>query len=254
MRAERALEIIKRKFEIDLIMVNGSKPNCFLFVGDVPNWDLFFKEITNNLPIDGYWKALDLSRLTNEDYYNNYHLSSTFMIMNSLSFIEEEPDFSTEQLNFNFQTLDLSFLENLEMEALLDQFENIVENYGDLLNATISEEELEQFLDILGSFSLSNESSYTSLMIQYEGLSDGIKKVGDNQFVFNLWQSLGYQGKSLAPSEKIYIVLLGAFMSDIEINILGTDIIDQTPNNFEFYDYLLEQISLLIYLLILFVV
>jgi uncharacterized repeat protein (TIGR01451 family) len=36
-------------------------------------------------------------------------------------------------------------------------------------------------------------------------------------------------------------------MSDIEINILCTDIIDQTPSNFEFYDYLLEQISLLLY-------
>ncbi|MHA2280334.1 MAG: hypothetical protein ACXAC5_05745 [Promethearchaeota archaeon] len=248
MRAERALEIIKRKFEIDLIMVNGSRPNCFIFVGDTPKWDLFFDEITNNLPMDGYWKALDLLRLTNEDYYNNYHLSSTFMIINSLSFIEEEPDFSTEQLNFNFQTLDLSFLENLEVEALLDQFNIIIENFGDLLNATISEEELEQFIEILGSFSLSNESSYTSLMIQYEGLSDGIKKVGNNQYMFNLWDSLGYQGKSLAPSEKIYIALIGAFMSDIEINLLCTDIIDQTPSNFEFYDYLLEQISLLLYL------
>ena len=28
LRAERALEIIKRKFEIDLIIVNGSRPNC----------------------------------------------------------------------------------------------------------------------------------------------------------------------------------------------------------------------------------
>jgi len=248
LRAERALEIIKRKFEIDLITVNVSKPNSYLFVGDAPNWDLFFDEIKNNLPMDGYWKALDFSRLTSEDYYNNYHLSSTFMIINSLSFIEEEPDFSTEQLNFNFQTLDLSFLDNLELEALLDQFSNIVENFGDILNTTISEEELQQFIEILGSFSLSNESIYTSLMVQYEGMNDGIKKVGNNQYEFNLWKSLGYQGISLAPSEKIYIALIGAFMSDIKINILCTDIVDQTPTNFEFYDYLLEQISLLIYL------
>ncbi len=247
LRAERALEIIKRKFEIDLIRVNGSKPNCFLFVGDAPNWDSFFDEITNNIPMDGYWKALDLSRLISKEYYNNYHLSSTFMILNSLSFIEEEPDFSTDQLNFNFQTLDFSFLENLEMEALIDQFNLIIENYGEILNATISEDELEQFIEILGSFSLSNESSYTSLTIQYEGLSEGIKKIGNNQYKFNLWDSLGYRGKPLAPSEKIYIALVGAFMSDIEVNILCTDIIDQTPSNFEFYDYLLEQISLLLY-------
>ncbi|MFW9825183.1 MAG: hypothetical protein ACFFE4_19735, partial [Candidatus Thorarchaeota archaeon] len=247
-RAERAMEIIKRKFDIDLIRINSSDLNSFIFIGDLPNWDLYFDEITNNLPMDGYWKALDLSRLTSEDYYNNYHLSSTFMIINSLSFIEEEPDFSTEQINFNFQTLDFSFLENLELEALIDQFDVIIENYGELLNVTISEEELEQFIEILGSFSLSNESSYTNLMIQYEGLSEGIKQVGSNEYIFNLWESLGYQGRPLAPSEKIYIALIGAFMSDIEINILCTDVIDQTPSNFEFYDYLLEQVSLLLYL------
>ncbi|MFX1454050.1 MAG: hypothetical protein ACFFDB_01615 [Promethearchaeota archaeon] len=248
LRAERAMEIIKRKFEIDLISVNNSDPNSFIFVGDAPNWNIYFDEITNNLPMDGYWKALDLSRLTSEDYYNKYHLSSTFMIINSLSFIEDEPDFSTDQINFNFQSLDFSFLDNLETEVLINQFNVILDNYGGLLNATFSEAELEQFIETLGTLTLSNESSYTSLMIQYEGLSDGIKKVGSNEYIFNLWESLGYQGRPLAPSEKIYIALIGAFMSDIEINLLCTDVIDQTPGNFEFYDYLLEQVSLLLYL------
>ncbi|MFX1329567.1 MAG: hypothetical protein ACFE91_15680, partial [Promethearchaeota archaeon] len=41
LRAERALEIIKRKFKIDLIMVNTSEPNFFPFVGACPNWDCF---------------------------------------------------------------------------------------------------------------------------------------------------------------------------------------------------------------------
>ncbi len=248
LRAERALEIIKRKFEIDLIMVNVSKINSFIFIGDFPKWDLFFDEITRNLPMDGYWKALDLSRITSKNYYEKFHLSSTFMIINSLSFIEEEPDFSTDQLNFNFQSLDLSYLENLELNPLIDQFGTIGGNFGEIINATISEEELDQFIDVLSSFSLSNESSYTSLMIQYEGLSDGIKKIGINQYEFDLWKSLGYIGTPLAPSEKIYIALVGAFMSDIEINILCTDIVDQTPSNFEFYDYLLEQIDLLMYI------
>jgi len=138
LRAERALKIIKRKFEMDLIMVNGSKLNCFLFVGDFPNWELFFEEITNNLPMDGYWKALDLSRLTSKNYYENYHLSSTFMIINSLSFIEEEPDFSTDQLNFNFQSLDLSYLENLEVESLIDQF-NIIMKISEIFLTQLSQ-------------------------------------------------------------------------------------------------------------------
>lgn len=39
LRAERALKIIKRKFKIDLIMVNVSEPNFFPFIGYYPNWE-----------------------------------------------------------------------------------------------------------------------------------------------------------------------------------------------------------------------
>lgn len=247
-RAERALEIIRRKFQIDLIMVNVSEPNFFPFVGDYPDWEILLNELTNNLPMDGYWKALDLSRLTSEVYLNNHHLSSTFIILNSLDFFKGDYEITTTQLDFNINTLDLSFLENLETEELIEQFNNIIENYGELLNATISEEELEQFIEILGSFTLLNDSHYTNLVIQYEGLSEGISKTGKNQYKFDLWDAIGYEGEPLAPSEKIYIALIGAFMTDIEINVLCTEIVDATPVNFEFYDYLLEQIGLIFYL------
>ncbi|MFX0138803.1 MAG: hypothetical protein ACFFDN_34500, partial [Candidatus Hodarchaeota archaeon] len=139
-------------------------------------------------------------------------------------------------------------LENLELENLVDQLDTAIENYGDLINATISEEELEQFIEIFGSLALVNDSHYTSISIQYEGLDDGIQKISENQYKFNLWDALGYKGGALGPSEKIYITLVGAFISEIEINILCTDIIDATPMNFEIYDYLLEQIGLLFYL------
>ncbi len=248
LRAERALEIIKRKFEVDLMKLNVSEPNFFPFVGNYPNWEIFLHEITSNLPMDGYWKALDIARLTGEEYLKNHHLSSTFMIINSLDFFEGDFDISTDQLNFNTESIDLSFLENLEMGNLIDQFNEIIDNYGELFNATISDDELEQFIEILGAFTLSNDSHYTSLMVQYEGLNEGIKKLGGNQYKFNLWDSLGYEGDPLTPSEKIYIALIGAFMSDIEINILCTEIVDATPVNFEFYDYLLEQIGMIFYL------
>ncbi len=248
LRAERALEIIRRKFKIDLIMLNASEPNFFPFIGSCPNWNCLFKELTDNFPMDGYWKALDINRLTSQEYFENYHISSTFMLLNSLDFFEGDFDVSTDQVNFNIDSLDLSFLEGLEMENLIDQLEVAVENYGDIVNATISEDELEQFVDLFSAFTLRNDSHYTSISIQYEGLSKGIQKIGKNQYKFNLWEALGYQGSPLTPSEKIYIALTGALMSEININILCSEIIDATPLFYDFYDYLLEQIGLLLYL------
>jgi len=247
LRAERALEIIRRKFMIDLIMINVTTPKFFPFIGSYPNWNCFYEELTKNFPMDGYWKALDINRLTSQEYLENYHISSTFMLLNSLDFFEGDFDIGTDQVNFNTDSLDLSFLENLELENLVDQLGLALENFGDLVNATISENELEQFIDIFSSFTLTNNSHYTSISIQYEGLNKGIQKIGKNQYKFNLWEALGYQGSPLAPSEKIYIALTGALMSEIKINILCTDVIDITPKYFDFYDYLLEQIGLLFY-------
>ncbi|UCC21198.1 MAG: hypothetical protein JSV62_07960, partial [Promethearchaeota archaeon] len=247
LRADRALEIIKRKFKIDLIMVNSTEPNFFPFIGSCPEWKCYFNELTANFPMDGYWKALDINRLTSQSYSQNNHLSSSFILLNSLDFFEGDFNITTDQVNFNLDFLDLTFLESLGLESLLDQFDAILENYGDLFNATISEDELEQFIEIFSAFTLRNNSHYTSISIQYEGLPEGIVKIGKNQYEFDLWDAIGYYGDPLAPSEKIFIALTGAILSNIEINILCTDIIDTTPMNFKFDDYLLEQLALLFY-------
>ncbi|MFW9826101.1 MAG: hypothetical protein ACFFEY_00585 [Candidatus Thorarchaeota archaeon] len=247
-KAKRALEIIKRKFKIDLIMVNVSEPNFYPFVGACPDFNCFFQELMINFPMDGYWKALDVQRLTSEAYLKSNHISSSFMLLNSLDFFDGEYNLSTDQINFNLDSLDLSFLQTIGLENLLEQFDAIIENFGDFFNLTISEEEFQQFLEIFSSFTIVNDSHYTTISIQYEGLDEGIQKVGDNQYRFNLWDALGYHDEPLAPSEKIYIALAGAFMSEINIEILCTDIIDATPMNFKFSDYLLEQIALLFYL------
>jgi len=247
-RAQRALEIIRNKFLIDLIMVNTSEPNFFPFVGHYPEWDSFFYELTKNFPMDGYWKALNIERITSEDYLDNYHVSSMFMQINSLDFFTGDYNLTTDQLDFNIDSLDLSFLENLEMENLVEQFTAASENMGGFFNATISEEELEQFIKVLSSFSLKNESHYTIINIQYEGLEEGIIEIDKNQYMFNLWDAIGYKGDPLVPSEKIYIALAGAFMSEIKVNILCTEIIDVTPINFKFYDFLLEQLELILFL------
>ncbi|MFW9880908.1 MAG: hypothetical protein ACFFG0_48220, partial [Candidatus Thorarchaeota archaeon] len=247
LKASRALEIIKGKFKIDLIMINTTEPNFFPFIGSCPEWECFFSELTANFPMDGYWKALDINRLTSQNYVQNSHLSSSFILLNSLDFFDGDFDITTDQVNFNLDFLDLAFLESLELESLFEQFDAIIENYGDLVNATISGDELEQFIEIFSAFTLRNDSHYTSISVQYEGLPNGIRKIGKNQYEFNLWDALGYIGPPLAPSEKIFIALTGAILSNIEINILCTDIINATPMRFNFDDYLLEQLALLFY-------
>lgn len=260
-KSVRARKIIQRKFDIDLIMVNSSNPNFFPFVGYYPQWDLFFEEVTRNIPMDGYWKALDVERLTSDEYIENNHISTTFLMLNSLDIIQQGLNVSTDQLNFNFNAMDLSYLENMDFEALLDQYSTALAGFAgmqDLLegfidpesqsNETVEESDIEMATQALGSFSLSNDSHYTTLMVQYEGLAQGIKALGNNQYEFNLWDAMGYEGSALHPSEKIYIALIGAFMSEIDINILGTEILDATPQYFELYDFMLEQVGLLLFL------
>ncbi|NHJ23635.1 MAG: hypothetical protein EAX89_03615 [Candidatus Lokiarchaeota archaeon] len=255
-RANRALEIIKRKFEIDLILINVSDIHFIPFIGYYPNWELFLREVTGNLPMDGYWKALDLQRLSSSNYFNTNHLSSTFFIINDLNILNDDFLESIDQVNFNLESLDLSFLESIDIETIFEQFSTILVDYSSLfgnftdfinINETVSQENIESLSEIFNTFELSNESHYVSLMIQYEGLSEGITSISDNQYKFDLWKSLNYLGEPLRPSEKVFIALSGAFMSNINIKIYSTEIIDVTPTNFDFYDFLLEQIGLILF-------
>lgn len=221
-KASRALKIIQEKFCVDLIMVNSSNSHFIPFVGYYPDWDIYFEEIMTNLPDDGYWKALDVDRLTDSNYYENYHLSSTYFVLNSMDFLDFMNDLPTDQINFNFDALDLSFVEGIDLGAFL----------GIPLG--------------LGSIELPGNSHYTSLTIQYEGLDNGVIKKGPNQYEFNLWNALGYDGEALRPSDKVFIALLGIFLSSIDINILCTEVIDSTPNVLEFDDYTLSRIKTLL--------
>jgi len=247
LRANRALDIIKRKFEIDLININSSNPYLFPFVGYYPDWGSFIEEMTKNLPMDGYWQTLDIDRLTSNTYIHNHHLSVTYLLLNSL---DEEFNISTDQLSFDSDTIESSLSRFRDIEDFIEQIGNIFEQFNDsddgflqLLgfdNQTVSQEDLDQ---IGGAFNLTTDSHYTTLTIQYEGLYNGIRKRADQEYEFSLWDALGYTGGAISPSEKIYIALLGALMSGIDINILCTDIIDATPENFELSDFMLEQIG-----------
>ncbi|MFO8018690.1 MAG: CARDB domain-containing protein [Promethearchaeia archaeon] len=259
-RSERAMKIIREKLEIDTIMVNSTDPNFFPFVGYYPDWSVYFEEVLANLPNDGYWEALDSEYLSSAEYVNNHHLSSTFMLINSLDIIEEGLNVSTDQLDYNLAGVDLSYLENLDMEAMIGQFNELLleyeEQFGDLApllglgNESVSEfGDMAEMMEVLGgSFALRNDSHYSTLLVQYEGRNEGIKETGSKQYKFNLYDAMGYSGESLHPSEKIYIALVGSLLSEIDINILGTEVIDASPKYFNLYDYMLDQVGLILYL------
>ena len=239
-RADRAIKIIKEKFQVDLIPVNTTEPNFYPFVGNYPDWDIYIDEITHNIPKDGYWKALDVERLTSSDYLDDNHLSSTYFLINSLDILEKDFLDSDSQVNFNIDSIDMSFLQNLQIEDIFSQFFGLNTSIAGI-NETIGG--FESFNEIFGRFSLSNESHYASLMIQYEGVEEAIKKIGDDEYSFNLWKAMGYDLGSLRPSEKVFIALLGAFMSEIDIQVLCSEIINNTPEFFSLYDFLLEQLQ-----------
>ena len=222
-KSSRALEIIRRKFEMDLIMVNSSNSRFFPFVGYYPEWGHFFEELTSNFPNDGYWKALDTDRLTSSSYYENQHLSASFMVINSLEILELMINLPTDQVDYNLGALDLSFAEGLDLGDL-----------GSLFNTT----------DV--SIGLSENAHYTTLSIQYEGVDEGIETIGSNQYLFDLWKAMNYTGNPLRPSEKIFISLLGIFMSTITINIICTEVVDSTPRYFEFDAYTLQRLETLL--------
>jgi len=242
-RAERALEIIRRKFQMDLILVNVTEPNYYPFIGHVPDWNVYIDQITLNLPKDGYWDAFDIDRITSNEYNQNHHLSSTYFLINSLDILDRDIYNLTNQVNFNLESLDLSYLENLEVENIFDAFSGLNETLG----IDTNQSGFAGFSDLFSSLSFSNDSHYTNLMIQYEGCDNAVKKIGKDEYSFNLWDAMGYEGDELKPSKKIFIALIGAFMSNIEVSILGSDIIDTTPNYFELSDFLLEQLGLLFY-------
>ena len=255
-RAERALDIIRRKFEIDLIQIPTSNQFFFPFIGYFPNWNVYMREIMGNLPMDGYWKALDVERLTSDEYLNSKHLSSTFLLINSLDLLEKDFLTLVDQIDFNIDSLDLSYLESFDVETIFEQFSNILldyptifGNFTDLIgtNETETSEDMDALTEALGGLSLSNQSHYANLMVQYEGAEGSIIEVGQNNYEFNLWKALNYDGDALRPSEKIFIALLGAFLSNLDINIMSTEITDVSPKYYDFYSFLLEQIDTVLF-------
>lgn len=254
-RAERAFKIIKNVFEIDLFRIDTSKKNFFPFIGYYPNWEIVLNRLYANLPKDGYWKALDLDRLLSNEYLEKQHLSFSILLLNSLEIYNEGINITSSQFNYDISDYALPFLETFNMgesNETTEGLEGLFGGFGEFLGIEdLNQTFLEGFDEILGSGGgmLEENNRYVAMKIQYEGNPEGIEKItGSNNYTFDLFKAMGYNETTLYPSEKMFIAITGTFMSEIEINILSTDIMDVSPKNFQFSDDLIEDLEEIIWL------
>jgi len=251
------LEIVKRKFKIDILNVNSSEPNFFPFIGYYPQWDNILEELTSNIPTDGFWKALDIARLSKYEYYSKNHLSVSYAMINNPDFFKEGIDMGFDQIDFNTGAIVSPFLEGAgfqetteELTSILEENEDFIDNISSFLgvNESISNENLEGLNETTGVESLKNNSHYTIIEVQYEGLDDAFRILGSGEYNFDLFKSLGYNGEKLEPSEKIYNNLMGAFLTELDTNVLCSEVTSTNPPYVKFNSQLLDQLGLLLYL------
>ncbi len=254
-RAERAFKIIKNAFEIELFQMDISEKNCFAFIGYYPIWEIVLNRFYTNLPKDGYWKALDLERLMSNEYLENRHLSFSILLLNSLEILNTGINITSSQFNYDISDYALPFLETLSVEEsneTTEGLEDLLGGFGEFLGIEdLNQTFLDTFDAILGAGggTLEENNRYVSMKIQYEGNPEGIEKItGSNNYKFDLFKAMGYDETTLYPSEKMFIAITGTFMSEIEINILSTDIMDVSPKSFQFSDDLIEDLEEIIWL------
>ncbi len=254
-KSERAFKILSRKFKLDFIHVNSSQMNYYPFIAYYPKWSNILQEFTENIPKDGYWKAFDLERLSSRSYTNNKHLSLSYIMINSPDLFEGTIDFGNDQLDFNRGASMSPFLKGGDTADLFSQISSISGENEDLFgntsaisgeNETTSTPGFGNMTMGVGNFTLLKNSHYSILEVQYQGLDEGIRTIKSNEYEFNLFEALGYKEESLEPSEKVYISLDGAFLSELDINVLCTEITDTIPRYSEFSKYLLEQLAFLL--------
>lgn len=253
-RASRAFKVIKNAFEIEVFGLETSQENLFPFIAYYPDWDIFLNRLYYNLPKDGYWGAFDIDRISSDEYLENNHLSSTFLLIDSLETLTEGLNYTSSQFNFDISQFDLSFLEMLNITNMLGDLTELIDE--DMMEMLGIEDFNETMIDLLGAIGglsstmLEEGNRFVTMFIQYEGKPEGITQGNNpNEYVFDLFNAIGYSGSTLYPSEKIMIAIIGAMMCEIDINILSTDIHDTTPSTYQFSDDIIEDIAFIMWLM-----
>lgn len=241
-RANRALNVIRETFKIDLIMLNNSGfTNWYPFIGYYPDWNNILTIMTYNTPKDGYWGALDIDRLKSSNYLNNNHISTFILMLTSMELIKEGLSLSEQYFGFDLTEFSFSFMQETSINNVL----------GGLLGLLgVGSPSLSSFgtLDIN---SFINGGSYVlATVLQYEGHPNGIIKQGNN-YEFDLSKAMNYNfsvNGSLKPSNKIFNGLIGALLTEIDISVYNGEITSWSPETLYISDYLKDTINTLAFL------
>ncbi|MBD3194977.1 MAG: hypothetical protein GF317_07985, partial [Candidatus Lokiarchaeota archaeon] len=256
-KSARALEIIRRKFSMDIILVNSSDSHFIPFVGYYPEWDIVLPELVNNLPDDGYWAAFNKERIGGDNYSKNNHLSFSFALINNPTFFKEDIDMGNDQIDFNTGVMRASYLEDYELNeftdisSVLGENQDLVDSIAPLLglNESFTFDDSGNLNNSFGNFSLAEDAHYTILEIQYEGAPGSIQKSGNGEYIFNLFDALAYEGSELEPSESIYVNILGALLTQIDIDIICSEVLNTQPYYLQLSSNLLDRLGTILSLI-----
>lgn len=239
-RANRVLKIIKNAFNMQIILLNSTDdPNFFPFIGYYPNWNIMLDVMTSNAPLDGYWGTLDINRLSSNVYYENFHISSVILMLDSVDYLLETNSLIRKYLNFDISEFSLPFLDT---GGIIDIFST---TFGTLNGSSnqLGGANVDSFL--------TTDSKILAAMVHYEGNEQSIENTGINQYEFDLFKAINYDYEikgALKPSEKIFISFLGALMTEIDISIFSSEVLATNPWNFNLSEYLIESIELISFL------
>ncbi|MCP4761832.1 MAG: hypothetical protein GY870_08620 [archaeon] len=247
-RAERALDIIRETFGIQLFLLdNQIDDHFFPFVAYYPNMVHMLDIITENAPSDGYWGVIDKGRLKSQDYLQNHHLSTNVLMLDTIDLLLDGLNLTDEYFNFSLSEFGFKFLEDSISGIFSYIFDLLGLGTGDLGDFNLFD------IDSSGLIPSNNKVIITQLI--YEGANEGIQKIEENEdnnlYQFDLLKALNYNytiSGPLAPSDNIFSgSLLGVFLSEIDISIYSANILDFNQKQFNFSSYIFDQIETLLF-------
>ncbi|HMF34266.1 MAG TPA: hypothetical protein VKK79_22765 [Candidatus Lokiarchaeia archaeon] len=251
-RSARAFRILQESFQLDLMRFNSTSSRFFPFIAYYPQWPVFDSVIFTNLPKDGYWGALDYSRIESAAYLASKPYSAVLVNIEKLGVL---PDL--ENLAGNYYGINLNDilgatgfnLGSLNFNALTQQLgNNPFINASGIANVSSTVTSLTSVLSSTDFTTLLQQTRVLALTVQYEGAPAGIVHNQDGSYTFDLFKALNYGGTTLQPSMAIYIAIIGALLSSININLFSAEILDFAPQRCDFSESLIERIELLLFL------
>ncbi|HME54851.1 MAG TPA: hypothetical protein VKM55_21785 [Candidatus Lokiarchaeia archaeon] len=206
-RIAMALPMLENAFKVELFQENTGNASTFMYYGVTPIWDVTMNELASQLPVDGYFKYLNVSRLTSSSYLSSHHLSAGFASINP---------YGGNLLGVN-ATAGLS--------SLLTQFSVNASLISGLLGMNFG-----------GTKPQILTHRTNMIFFQYEALSSAIQYVSSQQtYTFDLRKALGLADSDiLRPSGNVWNSLLNLDPTGILATMINVNVISGNVTSWSF--------------------